>query len=130
MSRSSPGGPTSAKRGTWRVDETKRALPRPPWPPLREHDARARMREVGDQVAVVGEDLRADRDAQLDVVAVRAVLARAAAVPAARRLDQPAALQRREVAQRRVGDAARRRRRRRRRRRPGRPWARTSRAGS
>ena len=30
-----PGGPTSAKRGTCRVDETKRALPRPPWPPLR-----------------------------------------------------------------------------------------------
>src|SRR5579884_2133305 len=33
MSRSSPGGPTSAKRGTCRVDETKRAFPRPPWPP-------------------------------------------------------------------------------------------------
>ena len=84
-SRSSPGGPTSAKRGTCRVDETKRALPRPPWPPCGEHDPRARVRQVGDQLAVVGEDLRADRDAQLDVGAVGAVLARAAAVLAARR---------------------------------------------
>src|SRR5471032_2566369 len=33
-SRSSPGGPTSANRGTWRVDETNRALPRPPRPPF------------------------------------------------------------------------------------------------
>src|SRR5579862_368799 len=32
-SRSSPGSPTSANRGTCRVDETKRALPRPPRPP-------------------------------------------------------------------------------------------------
>ena len=47
--------------------------------PSRARRAR-RMREVGDQVAVVGEHLRADRDAELDVVAVRAVLARAASV--------------------------------------------------
>ena len=44
----------------------------------REHDARAGMREVGDQVAFVREHLRADRHVQLDVLAVGAVLARAA----------------------------------------------------
>src|SRR5437588_4763283 len=67
-------------------------------------DARAGMREVGDQVAVVGEHLRPDGDVHLDVTAVGAVLARAAAVLAARRLDPAPALQRSEVAKRRVRD--------------------------
>ena len=71
---------------------------------VREHDARAGVRQVGDQVALVGEHLRADRDAQLRVGAVGAVLARAAAVPAPLGLDPLAPLQRREVAQRRVGE--------------------------
>src|SRR3954451_366854 len=61
---------------------------------LREHDARAGMREVGDQVAVVREHLRADRDVQLDVLAVGAMLARPGPVPAPRGLDHPPPLQR------------------------------------
>ena len=124
------GRPTSANRGTWRVDVTKRAFPRPPRPPRASTTRAPRMREVGDQVAAVGEDLRADRHAHLDVVAVGAVLPRAAAVPAAPGLDQrrrAGATRDRAAPGRR---AVRRRRRRRRRRRPGRPWARTSRAGS
>ena len=76
------------------------------------------------------EHLRPDRHVQLDVVAVGAVLAGAAPVAAASRLDQAAPLQRRQVAQRRVGNERRRRRRVRRRRRRGRPSARTSRGGS
>ena len=67
-----------------------------------EHDASAGVGEVGDQVAFVGEHLRADRDAQLRVGAVGAVLARAASVAAALGLDPLAPLQRREVAQRRI----------------------------
>src|SRR6478672_9000604 len=58
------------------------------------------MRQVGDQSAVVGEDLGADGDVHLRGLAVRTVLAGTAAVCAARRLDQATALQRREVAQR------------------------------
>ena len=71
---------------------------------LRENDTRARVCEVGDQVALVGEHLCADRDAQLGVVAVGAVLARAATVATALRLDPLAPLQRREVAQRGIGE--------------------------
>src|SRR5258706_13793189 len=62
------------------------------------------MREVGDQVALVREHLRADRYVQLDIVAVRAVLARPQPVATARRLDPAAPLQRRQVAERGVGD--------------------------
>ena len=80
MSRSSPGRPTSAKRGTCRVDDDEARVAAAAVAAAGEHDARARMREVGDQAAVVGEDLRADGDVQLGVVAVRAVLAGAAAV--------------------------------------------------
>ena len=68
-----------------------------------EHDARARMREVGDQLVAVA-NLRSDRDAELDVGAVRAVLAGAAAVATLRSLDQSTALERGQVAQRRVRD--------------------------
>ena len=52
----------------------------------RDRDARAGHDEVGDDL-VVDEDLRPDRDLQLDVVAVCAVLARAAPVLAAPRLE-------------------------------------------
>ena len=55
---------------------------------LGEHHARTGVREVGEEVAVLGEDLRPDRHAQLGVVAVRAVLSRPASVLAARRLDE------------------------------------------
>ena len=71
---------------------------------LRQHDARAGVRQIGDQVALVREHLCADRDAQLHVGAVGAMLARAAAVPTPLGLDPLAPLQRREVAQRRVGE--------------------------
>ena len=69
----------------------------------REANPRVRMGQVGDQIVPV-EHLRADRDADLDVLAVRAVLAGAAAVASLRRGDQLAALERDEVAQIPVGD--------------------------
>ncbi len=56
------------------------------------------MREIRHQVFAV-EHLRSDRHPHLDGLAVRAVLARAAAVTALRRRDQPAALQPREIAE-------------------------------
>ena len=59
--------PISAKRGAWRVGVAKRALPRPPLPPRASDDARAGRGEVGDEVAVAVEHLRADRDLELDV---------------------------------------------------------------
>jgi hypothetical protein len=61
------------------------------------------VREVGDEVTLI-EHLRADGNAHLDRLAVRAVLARTAAVAALARLDHLPALQIREVAQRGVGD--------------------------
>ena len=104
MSSSSPGRPDlrEARHLPRRRDEARVAASA--LAALREHDPRISMREIGDQVAVVGEDLRADRDAELDVAAVRAVLARAASVLPAPGLDQPAPPQGREIAQRRVGD--------------------------
>ena len=86
MSRSSPGSPTSAKRGTWWVELAKRALPRPPRPPRATTTARLRMGEVGDELVAL-EHLRADRDVDLDALAARAVLAGAAAVAALGRGD-------------------------------------------
>src|SRR5581483_12385454 len=68
-----------------------------------EHHARARVREVGDEVASV-EDLRPDGDGHLDRLAVGAVAAAAAAVPAPARGDPAAAPERGEVAERGVGD--------------------------
>ena len=61
-----------------RADEARVAAPAVA--AVREHDARAGVREIGDQVALVREHLCPDRDAQLGVGAVGAVLARAAAV--------------------------------------------------
>jgi hypothetical protein len=60
------------------------------------------MREIGDEV-VAGEDLRADRHAHLDRLAVGTVPPRAAAAAALRRLDPAPPLQRRQVSQRGVG---------------------------
>ena len=66
-------------------------------PAAGERDARARPHEIDEQpVLAVG--LRADRDAQLDVGAVRAVLERAGAVAATTGLERAAALELREIA--------------------------------
>ena len=99
-------------------------------PAARQNDPGARVREVGDQLAVLGQHLRADRDGQLGVGAARSVLAGAAAVLAAPRPDLVPARVRGEIAQRRARDEARCRRRHRRRRRPARPSGRTSPGGS
>ena len=82
MSSSSPGSPVSAKRGVCRVGVAKRAFPRPPWPPRAATNRDAWGRQVGDEPAVRVEDLRPDRDAHLDRLAVGAVLSAPQAVPA------------------------------------------------
>ena len=97
----------------------------------RDDDPRAVLAQVGDDRAVLGVgDLRADGHGEHDVVAVGAVLARAAAVAAAPGVEDRLGPERRQVAQVGVGDehdvaaaaavAAVR----------ARPSARTSRAGS
>ena len=62
------------------------------------------MREVGDQVPVGVEHLCADRDVELDVGAVGAVLARAAARLAAARAEARLRAEPREIAPVGVGD--------------------------
>ncbi len=69
----------------------------------RQHDARARAREIGDEPVLL-EDLRPGGNAELDALAGRAVLARAAPGAAALRLDPLAPPENREVAQIRVRD--------------------------
>ena len=67
------------------LGEPRRAARRRREPPVatpaeaaaRGDHARTRAREVGDQLAVLGEQLRPHRDAEQDVLAVRAVLVRA-----------------------------------------------------
>ena len=88
-SRSSPGKPDlgEPRHLPGRADEARVAAAAAA--AAREHDAGLGMREVGDQVVAV-EHLRPDRHAHLDVLAVGAVLAGAAAVAALRRRD-PAA---------------------------------------
>jgi hypothetical protein len=72
-------------------------------PAARNHDARVRLREVGDQIAAV-EHLCADWNAHLDGLAVGSVLPCAGAVATLARLDRAAPLQIREIAERRVRD--------------------------
>src|SRR5207342_1696326 len=79
------------------------AIPSPARTPAREHDARARAREIGDEPVLL-EDLRPGRNAELDALAGRAVLPRAAPGAAALRLDPLAPPENREVAQIRVRD--------------------------
>ena len=67
-----------------------------------EHEARGRVRQVGDQRAVVGQHLRPDRHAQLRVGTARAVLAGAAPVAAADCTQQSPPAQRGQVAERRI----------------------------
>ena len=129
-SASSPGMPISAKRGVWRVGVAKWRLPRPAPPPRATTTRRAGPREVGDELAGVVANLGADRHAQLDVLAGRAVPARAPAVAALAGRDQAARAEGGQVAELRVGDehdgapgaavAAVR----------AAPWGRASRAGS
>ena len=76
---SSPGRPVSAKRGVCRVEVAKRRFPRPAATPC-EHDAGCPLREVGDELAVLIEDLGSGGHTQLDARAVRPVPAGAAAV--------------------------------------------------
>src|SRR5437868_12227597 len=64
-------------------------VPAPAGSAVGERDARARPREIDEQ-PVLAVHLRADRDAQLDVGAVRAVLERAGAVAAAAGLERAA----------------------------------------
>ena len=54
------------------------AFPRPPPPPLRDDEASVRGGQIRDEPTLSVEDLRADRDAHLGVVAVGAVLPAAA----------------------------------------------------
>ena len=75
----------------------------PPGPAAPEDHARARAREVGDELVVLV-DLRPGGHAQLDALARGAVLPRASAGLAALRLDPLAPLQSRQVAEIRVGD--------------------------
>ena len=67
-------------------------------------DARIRRGQVCDQLRVLVEHLRADRNADLDGLARGAVLQRAAAGLAVARLEPPLRAERREVAQVRVRD--------------------------
>ena len=70
----------------------------------RQHDASAGMREVGNQLPVLRQHLRADRNRELGVLAAGAVPAGAAAVPAPPRPDLVTVDVRREIAQRRARD--------------------------
>ena len=70
---------------------------------VRGDESRAGVREVGEQALVLVQHLRADRDAEHDVVAVGSALVRALPVPAALRLEAGAAVEEAEVAQVRVG---------------------------
>ena len=67
-----------------------------------EHEARGRVRQIGDQRAVVGQHLRPDRHAQLRVGTAGTVLPGAAPVAAADCTQQSAPAQRGKVAKRRV----------------------------
>ena len=71
-------------------------------PADRDHDASVLGPQVGDELSVVGEELGADRNSELDVVAVGAVLLRSPAAPAALGLDVPDPAERREVPEPRV----------------------------
>ena len=64
-----PPGPGLALRGAWLVDDLKRRLPQPPLPPRASSTRCAGPGQVGDQrLAVLLEDLGADRDPQHHVV--------------------------------------------------------------
>ena len=88
IQRSSPGWPGLALRGARLVDDLKCALPKPPLPPSRQHDALADLGQVGDhRLLVLVEHLRADRHLQHHVVAAGAVAVLAHAVAAGPRLE-------------------------------------------
>ena len=75
-----------ASRGARLVADLKRLLPRPPCAAARQEHGLLRLGQVGDQrLAVLGEDLGAERQGELDVGAVRARALLAHAVGAAAR---------------------------------------------
>src|SRR2546423_6941419 len=57
-------------------------------PAAAEHRVRPRMREVDDEIPVGVEDLRSDRDGQIETLSVGPMLAGAATVAAAAALEQ------------------------------------------
>ena len=73
-------------------------------PGVGDYDTRVRVCEIGDEIAAVGRDLRADGDGYLGVGAGRAVLARAPARLTLPRREPLRAPERGEVAQLRIGD--------------------------
>ena len=103
-SASSPGIPTSAKRGVWRVGVANCLLPRPASAAARDDDPGAGTGEVGDQLAGVVAHLRPDGHVQLDVSPGSPVAARAAAVTTLAGGDRATRAECREVAEIRVGD--------------------------
>ena len=87
IQRSSPGWPGLALRGARLVEDLKCALPKPPLPPSRQHDALADLGQVGDhRLLVLVEDLGADRHLEHHVVAAGAVAVLAHAGPPGRAL--------------------------------------------
>ena len=67
--RSTPSCPGLALRGAWLVEDLKRRLPQPPLPPRASSHPLPGAGQVGDQrLAVLLEDLGADRHPQHDVV--------------------------------------------------------------
>ena len=100
-SSSSPGIPTSANR---RSARRRRELPvAAPAGAAARRDHPRRRPEIGDQLAVLGEQLRPHRDPKQDVLAVRPVLVRASAGPACSGAESSASLEVREVAEVLVG---------------------------
>jgi hypothetical protein len=83
-----------------RADEAGVAAPA--WPAARNHDARMRLREIGEELAAI-ENLRADGNAHLDRLTVGSVLALSTAVAALARLDRMPPLQVCKIADRRIG---------------------------
>jgi len=72
-------------------------------PSVRGHESRTGLGEVGDERSRWVEDLGADRNAKLHCVSVGPVPALAAAVAAPSCADAPDSVERREVAQGRIG---------------------------
>ena len=103
ISRSSPGKPTSAKRGVCRLGPAKLLVAAPAGAALRHDNARARLREVGGELLAL-ENLRPDGNGEHCVVSPRAVRATAAARSAATRTQLLVRPHAREVAPPKVGD--------------------------
>ena len=84
--RDSPGSPFWATVGAWLVEVMKWTLPRPPRPPRATITSSSGLAQVGQQLAVRGDD-GPERHQDADVLAGLAVLLGAAAVAAAPGLE-------------------------------------------